>query len=903
MRPPRHVLCCPVSVATANPAPVARFSPRALRRLPALLALLLAPAAVRAAGALLSAAPQPGDFPLVRGGAAAPIIFSAGDARVVDLAAHDLAADIERVTGQKPVVRTDTRDLRGPAVWVGTLGKNPAIDALVDAGKLDVTALRGAWESFLIATVADPAPGVPSALVIAGSDRRGTAFGVYELSQGIGVSPWYWWADVAPARKSALAIAAGTRRFGPPSVKYRGLFINDEDWGLHVWAAKTFEPEHGGIGPKTYAKIFELLLRLKANTLWPAMHAVTKPFNSFPEDAPLADDYAIVMGPSHAEPMLRNNVGEWPHDRDADYNYLTNRDGVLKYWEERVAANGRYENFYTLGMRGIHDSAMQGPKTNPERIATLEKIFADQRALLAHHVRPDIEHVPQLFCAYKEVLPLYRGGLRVPDDVTVMFPDDNFGYIRDYPAAAERNRAGGFGVYYHLSYLGAPMSYLWLSTTPPALVWEEMTKAYDAGAQTVWIANVGDLKPAEIDTEFFFQIAWDVHRWRRDNLENFLPEWAAREFGAEHAREIGGIMAEYYRLNFQRKPEHLQWWLPKETPRASNLTAEETAERLQEFRALELRAEKVSEFISPNRRDAFFELVNYPVVGSTLANERMFLAELSENERTHDDPNYSKAALSAVGADRSLVRMTGFFNDRVAQGKWRELIALEPADNQWSSMRISKWKEPHWEIRDQSPTEAIDQKPPAAAEDKALPVAHPTSHAPGGFISLEAEHFSRKTDRAGAAWEIVPGLGRTGEGSVAIFPLTAAGVAPEKIATDAPRLDYDVHFAAASELPVTVYLVPTHPLTGGALRFALALDDAPPQLVALEFKDGGAEWAQGVLNATRTVGVTLHVPSPGAHTLRVFGVDAGVVLDKIVIDCGGLLPSYLGPPETRSNTN
>jgi hypothetical protein len=811
---------------------------------------------------------RPGDFALATSAGAAPIIYAAEDFKVVDLAVHDLAADIERVNDHQPAVRTDARGLHEPVVLVGTLGKNPAIDALAAAGKLGDTAsvasLRGAWESFLIATVADPLPGVPSALVIVGSDRRGTAFGVYELSQAIGVSPWQWWADVVPGKKSALFVAAGTRRFGPPSVKYRGIFINDEDWGMHVWAKNTFEPEHGGIGPKTYAKIFELLLRLKANTLWPAMHAVSKPFNAFPENAPLADDYAIVMGSSHAEPMLRNNVGEWPHDRAADYNYVTNRDGVLKYWEERVAANGRYENFYTLGMRGIHDSAMQGPKGMADRIATLEKIFTDQRALLAKHVRPDVEHVPQLFCAYKEVLPLYRGGLRVPDDVTVMFPDDNFGYIRDFPTPAERGRSGGFGIYYHLSYLGAPLSYLWLSTTPPALIWEEMTKAYAAGAQTVWIANVGDLKPAEIGTEFFLQLAWDIHRWNRDNLEDFLPQWAEREFGGRPAKEIAGIMADYFRLNVQRRPEHLQGWMPKEPPRASPWSDAEVQTRLGEFDGLAQRVAQAAPGISSAQDDAFFELVSYPVLGARLANERFFLGERGGG-----------ATAEAASADRQLHDLTIRFNDEIAGGKWHGIMALEPADDDWPSMRIARWVPPKY-----------SRLPPAPARA-------------GGVIALEAEHFLRQTGRSGVAWASIPGLGRTGEGAVTVFPVTAPSIAPDKLGPDAPRLDYAVKFGAAGDFPLTVYLVPTHPMTGTALRFAVALDDAAPQIVALEFRDGAREWAQGVLDHARLATTTLHVPSPGAHVLKIFMVDAGVVLDKIVVDCGGLAPSYLGPPETR----
>ncbi|MGC4074290.1 MAG: glycosyl hydrolase 115 family protein [Nibricoccus sp.] len=504
--------------------------------------LLLGAVSLRA-GPWVSEQTSDGSFALAEPGRAAPLLVAKEDFKVVSLAANDLAADIERVAGSKPEVRTASDSLKGDVVLVGTLGKNPWIDALVAEGKLDVTDVRGKWETFLITTAERPLPGVSRALVIVGSDRRGTAFGVYELSQAIGVSPWHWWSDVTPDKKKALHVAAEARRLGPPSVKYRGIFINDEDWGLQPWAAQTFEPENGGIGPKTYGKVFELLLRLKANTLWPAMHACSKPFNADPRNAALADDYAIVMGSSHAEPMLRNNVGEWK-DAKEKCNYAINREGVLGYWEERMKTNAKYESVFTLGMRGIHDWGMQGGKTPQEQIALLEQIFADQRALLAKYVRPEVEQVPQMFCAYKEVLGLFRGGLHVPDDVTVVFPDDNFGYIRDFPSVDERGRKGGFGVYYHISYLGRPLSYLWLNTTPPALIWSEMRKAYDHGADRLWIVNVGDIKPGEIGTEFFLRMAWDIDRWNRANLPEFLLEWAAREFGGRHASEIAAIMDE-----------------------------------------------------------------------------------------------------------------------------------------------------------------------------------------------------------------------------------------------------------------------------------------------------------------------------------------------------------------------
>ena len=803
-----------------------------------LLPLLLLCPLLAFAAPWVSEQPHAGDFPLHVDGVPAPIVVSQEDYDVVQIAARDLAADLGRVTGREGALHRDTVGLKTPLVLVGTLGKNPLIDELVSRGKLDVTDLKGAWESFLITTLEQPIPGVAQALVIVGSDRRGTAFGVYELSQAIGVSPWYWWADVAPEKKSALYVAAGTRRFGPPSVQYRGIFLNDEDWALQPWAAKTFEPEVGDIGPKTYAKLCELLLRLKANTLWPAMHACTKAFNHYPENKRVADAYAIVMGSSHAEPMLRNNVTEWtaPH---AAYDYVNNRDGVHAYWEERVRETSAYENIYTLGMRGIHDSNMVGPKTDAERIATLERIFADQRDLIARHVAPQVGAVPQMFCAYKEVLDLYRQGLKVPDDVTIVWPDDNFGYVRNFATPAERERSGGFGVYYHISYLGRPMAYLWLSTTPPALIWSEMSKAYDHGARRLWIVNVGDLKPAEIGTEFFLQMAWDITRWRHDNLSDFLPEWAAREFGTASAPAIARVMDGYYRLNFERRPEHLQWWLPRQPPRPSPLSDEQIDTRLSEFACLRAESEQLPTALPAEKRDAFEQLVGYPVRGSALANQRYFHGERGNKE-------------AALAADAELRETTRRFNEELAGGKWNHFMTLEPADDDWKSMRIAPWQMP---------------------EFAAKPVSAPPA------ITLDAERFAARTDRTGATWQAVPGLG------VTVLPTTMPSVDESRIASDAPQLEYRVVFPAAGEFTLTAHLLPTHPLVAGrGLRFALSLDGDAPQLLIYAGKDGSPDWAQGVLNNSVSVTTKLRVPAAGAHTLKLYGVDAGVVVRSFSLE-------------------
>ncbi|HWW75476.1 MAG TPA: glycosyl hydrolase 115 family protein [Pyrinomonadaceae bacterium] len=962
--------------------------------------LCVRPASAQAAGWVREVR-RAGDFALVSRGRAADVLVSGEDFRVVRIAADDLAADLERVTGVRPAVRTEAATLSGPVVIVGTLGKSPFIDRLAREGKLDENSLRGKWESFLITTVKDPLPGVRVGLVVAGSDRRGTAYGVYELSKAAGVSPWYWWADVTPQHRGELYVAAGARREGPPSVKYRGVFLNDEDWGLQPWAAKTFEPENGDVGPKTYARLFELMLRLKANTVWPAMHEVTRAFNADPRNRQVADDYAIVMGSSHAEPMLRNNVSEWRADPH-DYDYTKNPEGVRRYWEGRVRENGRVENLYTLGMRGIHDSAMQGPKTSAERVKLLEQIFADQRAMLARHVNGDVTRVPQVFIPYKEVLADYRRGLKVPEDVTVVYTDDNFGYIRSFPTAVERRRPGGFGVYYHVSYLGRPLSYLWLETTPPALVWEEMRKAYANGARRFWVLNVGDLKPAEIATEFFTQMAWDASRWRRDNLKEFLKSWAAREFGAGLTEETVAVMGEYYRLGFARKPEHLQWHMPGEPYRPSELThdnyGDEVRARLDAYDALEARASRLYASVPARLKDAFYELVLYPVRGAALANRRVFDVEKANAYAAQGRASAGLWARRAAEAERLLDEETRYYNERLAGGKWRGIMSREMRPGQWTSMRstpppvssavagmeiperaglgvaVEGRREPLREGESDAALPALDPytrgarfidifnrgRAPAAwvarasegwirpsrtrgnlGEDARLlvsvdwakapkgervegtieiegagarytvkvPVFNPASPRPeevkgfvesDGVVSIEAEHFTSKTDRAAAAWEVIPGLGRTGD-SVAVFPEDAPSVEPSRAAREAPALEYRLRLFHSGEFELTFYLLPTQALRGdGGLRFAYGFDGGGPRALAAGagVEVTSKQWAENVLDATTKVTASVRLDA-GAHVLRIYMTDPGVVLDKIVLNAGGLRPSYLGPPETR----
>ncbi|HEX8138057.1 MAG TPA: glycosyl hydrolase 115 family protein [Pyrinomonadaceae bacterium] len=969
-----------------------------------ILFILISSATPGAEAAWVKESYSSGDFKLVYGGRAADILVAPADFKVVQIAAGNLAADVERVTGKRPALRREAQQLSAHVLVAGTLGQSPLIEGLIRDGKLDVGSLRGQWESFLVTTVRNPLPGVEVGLVIAGSDRRGTAYGIYALSEAIGVSPWYWWADVQPERRARLVIPSGLRREGPPSVQYRGIFLNDEDWGLHPWAAKTFEPERGGIGPKTYARVCELLLRLRANTLWPAMHKVTRPFNSYPENKQVADDYAIVMGSSHAEPMLRNNVGEWTGDPKA-YDYTRNPEGVRRYWEERLRENGRFENLYTLGMRGIHDSAIQGPKTQAERIKLLEEIFRVQRELIGAHVSQDVTKVPQIFVPYKEVLADYRTGLKVPEDVTIVWPDDNFGHIRYFPTAAEQGRAGGFGVYYHISYLGQPLSYIWLNTTPPALIWEEMMKAYEHGGRRFWVLNVGDIKPGEIGLEFFMQMAWDTGRWPRERLPEFLSEWARREFGVGRAREIASVMEQYYGLAQARKPEHLQWYLPGEQPRPSDLTqidyGDEVQARLDAYEGLVSRVNRLYEAQGPRGKDAFYELVVYPVRASALANQRYFFTEKCAFYLEQGRASAVVWAKRAKAADAQLKSETAFFNELLAGGKWRHMMATEMGPGEWMSMRSTpptvppalaemRWKEKAglgvaiegrrapvgedesdarlpllsvytggtrfvdvfntgrsyapWTARASHRWLRLSRTSGDLLDDARIFVSVDWAHAPrgesvegsieisaagekrivlvpifnppglrpadlsgfvesGGVVAMEAEHFTRKVDRARVGWQVIPGLGRTGD-SVAVFPTDTPSVTEAQLADKAPVLEYRFHLFKAGKLAVTCYLLPTLPIVGGrGLRYAVGLDDAAPQVVTVDagLAVSSKQWAQNVLNQATTGRVTLDVKTVGPHVLKIYMVDAGVVLDKIVMDGGGERPSYLGPKETAVN--
>ncbi|WP_408960264.1 glycosyl hydrolase 115 family protein [Natrinema sp. 74] len=630
--------------------------------------------------------PSDGDVPIVTGNAVAEIYVDETDRELATIAATDLADDIERVTGRRPAITGSLADLSGVAVIVGTVGRSESVDRCLQASDVDSAALADERERFAIGTVSEPLPGLESAVLIAGSDRRGTAYGAYELSKRIGVSPWYWWADVPTPDRDALYATAGLERVGPPSVRYRGVFINDEDFGFREWAQETHDSATpDGIGPKTYERLFELLLRLKANTIWPAMHEGTTAFYRCEGNLEAADRYGIVVGTSHCEPMHRNNVDEWDAEADGEWNYATNAARIREYWTDRVAEVAGRENIFTVGMRGIHDSGMPGGDTLEGRVDLLQRVIDEQREILDEHHGPPVETVPQIFCPYKETLELYRNGLEVPEDVCLVWPDDNFGYLRRLPTGEERARSSGHGVYYHLSYWGRPHDHQWLCSIPPALLREELHRAYRHGVDTLWMANVGDLKPAEKETEYFFELAWDVDGVAERSTADWLAEWAAREFDPSYADDIADVLTEYYRLVLARKPEHVGWNAvypntEKNEPTFSAIHhGDEARRRLEAYERIDKAASEIGEALPAASRTAFFHLVEYPIRCARAMNEGALEAMRS---RLYAGQGRTSAAAYADRSQAALERIdaaTEQYNTS-ADGNWRGMMSASPRD-------------------------------------------------------------------------------------------------------------------------------------------------------------------------------------------------------------------------------
>lgn len=748
-----------------------------------------------------------------------PVTIACGNSEeeVVHTALNLLNRDVESVFSTRIIV---TPESKKGMIIVGTIGQSD----LIDKAGVDLSPIKNKKEAFLLAVSST------GKLVIAGSDKRGTAYGVMELSRLIGVSPWEWWADATPAKKEIFQLPASYRNMQSPSVEYRGIFINDEDWGLTPWSWQTYEPSDvkGQIGPKTHERIFELLLRLRANTFWPAMHGCSVPFYFTPGNKEVADKFGIFIGTSHCEPMMRNTNGEWKRDGVGEYDYVHNSAHVLSFWEQRVKEVAGLDNLYTLGMRGVHDGAMNGAKTIEEQKAVLTKVLKDQRDLLTKYVNKDVTQVPQVFIPYKEVLDVYHAGLQVPDEVTLMWCDDNYGYIRHFPTAEERARKGGNGVYYHISYWGRPHDYLWLGTVHPSLVYQQMSLAYERGIQKMWILNVGDIKPAEYQVELFLDMAWNLEAVKQQGVAAHQRHFLEREFGKNRADRLQPVMQEAYRLAYIRKPEFMGNTRVEESLSIYNIvkdlpwSEEEITKRLAAYGHLSEEVEALGRLIPANRQSAYFELVKYPLQGAAQMNRKLLVAQLARHGKA--DWSRSDAAFD------SIVALTTHYN-ALENGKWNRIMDYRPRN-----------------------------LPVFSRVERRLPIDSLASHRP---------HFRLWNGMDGTEGKPVAceGLGYEGK---------AAGIRKGE------SLAFTFEGCPSDSVEVEVRLLPTHPVEGGHLRFLLAVDDTE-YAVSYATQGRSEEWKENVLRNQAVRRWVFPIGKEDKHRLTIKALDEGVVLDQILL--------------------
>ena len=707
-------------------------------------------------------------------------------------------------------------------------------------------------------------------ILVEGHNGRGAAYGLLELSRMAGVSPWVWWGDVVPEHRDRLTIKRDFRMEHVPSVAYRGIFINDEDWSLRRWASTTFEPtgQKGRIGPKTYKAVFQLLLRLRANTIWPAMHEGTTGFFTVEGNKQMADSCGILIGTSHCEPLLRNNVAEWDVKKRGRYNYITNREQVQQYWTERLQEVKGSEELFTIGMRGIHDGSMEGVKTAEEKLNGLQQVIDDQRELIRKHYRKDVERVPQVFIPYKEVLEILESGLRVPDDVTLMWCDDNYGYMTRLSDAEQQKRQGGGGVYYHLSYWGRPHDHLWLTTTQPGLIYSEMKAAYDHNCRKLWIANVHDPKVAAYDLEFFLDMAWDIDAIRPDatalgsspaeskpvTIRQHLNRWLCTQFGTEAGERLAPAMEDFYRLCAIRKPEFMGWTQVELDKKVypggkSNiadlgLTRREAADRLADFGRIKATVEACRMLVRPELLDAYFAHVVYPVFAAE-AMTRKVVSEADESHRAYNE----------------IQQLTDRYN-ALSGGKWKGLMDAAPRQLPVFADTCGKLvEEPLCADCPQrsgcSPCSGCSQHSSCS----------PCSGNPCSSCSYVARNAA---DYA--------------EATAGCQPIQLLGHSMQAVAIPkGDTLTYTFQTDREGEATLYTAMIPTQPSDKGDLRYEVTLDDQPSVTISLKEKYRSDFWKVSVLRgqALKQTPVKL---AKGSHTLKITALDDHIILDQWMLD-------------------
>lgn len=943
------------------------------------------------------------DFKLVENGVSAKLYVDKSDSVSVIRAVGDFKQDIKNVTNADAQV-VNALPTSGNVVIFGTIGSSEAVDTLISNGKLPVSQLKKSdgtykWEGFIIDVVNNPFPGVNQALVVAGTDRRGTIFGLYDISEKMGVSPWYYFADVAIKHKESVYIKKDTNLTDSPDVQYRGIFLNDEE-NLNDWAKA--HTSNGTIGPDIYVHIYELMLRLKANYMWPAMHV--NGFNNDSNNARLAEEYGIVMGSSHPEMFLRNNNMEWPqwhttydaaHGTNSVYDYTVSPVAVLQYWKDALTRNINYESQWTLGMRGAHDEpfttaninngTFPGATEQARKVNLLGKIIQDQKNMMKEVLgQAGYDNAFKMFIPYKEVLPLYNAGLEVPEELTIMWVDDNQGYMRRLPNETERQRSGGHGLYYHVSYWApADQSYLWYGNTPLALMGEQLQKSYESGIQKAWILNVGDLKPLEGEMEFFLSYGWDVHKYE-NNPNQFLHDWISRDFGSQYADEVTDLINTNYQQSYNRRPEQMRVDIFDQLH-----YGDEATKRMLAFQNNFDRANAIYESLPAEMKDGFYEQVlskirwSYYVFKSyyyadrsnmaydqgRLSSANNFLALSQEADQLKKtEINYYNKALAAGKWDKILdpeihppppmsqlpagspalklgkpemgaivqgeenisTDSVMAFSDFVQDGKYVEIFNKGAGSFSWTASADKSWillskssgtivdEDRIW-VNISNLTSHIGESGTITLQSgdvqkiitvKIKATSIPLSQVQGyaeadGYLSMEAEHFSRKNDAGPLMWQPILNLGRNKGDVMRAYNPSLARVPENQIKASAPSMEYDVQFESAGTFPMEIYRVPTLDAMG-TIKFAVSIDAGDPVVISSLVADEGqgTDWVKNFFRHIEKHLTNITIPTAGKHTVKLWMIDNYIMIDKLVIytDTRGILYSDNGPPESYNST-
>ncbi len=918
-----------------------------------------------------------GSFGIVTHEKSTDIIVSDDDWAGVKRAAIDLQGDIKKITGRQVSLLTEQPS--STAIIIGTIGKSKLINQLIAEGKIEVAGVAGKWESTLLQVVKNPMKGVDSALVIAGSDKRGTIYGIYELSSQIGVSPWYDWADVTPQKSNALYVISGRHIIASPAVKYRGIFLNDEAPALSGWAYSKF----GGFNSKFYTKVFELILRLKGNYLWPAMWG-----RAFIDDDKLnpvlADEYGVVFGTSHHEPLTRAH-DEWKRFKGGKWNYDQNPQQLKEFWETGLQRVADKEQIVTIGMRGDGDE----PMTEGTATALLERIVKDQRDIIEKVTQKPASQTPQLWALYKEVQDYYDKGMRVPDDVTLLLCDDNWGNLRKLPKLNEKPHAGGYGIYYHFDYVGDPRNYKWINTNPIQKVWEQMNLAYHYDANQIWIVNVGDLKPMEFPISFFLDFAWAPDAIPAEKLQQYTIDWVKRQFGPVHAEQTAKVIDTYAKYNGRVKPELLS----QATYSLVDYREFETV--VSDYKNLEAQARYIYHQMPSDLKDAYYQLVLHPVEASANLNELYYT--VAKNKLYAKQGRFATNAM-AVRADSLFKRdekITHYYNKEMSNGKWNHMmdqthigytswqqpdqnvmpevvflaptelspsqpsmgVAIEGSTNFWIGKSTVSDKFPvfnRYQAQSSFYVELFNRadgkiKYAIKAPDyllfsakngsfnleKRVEIQVDWSKAPkgkskvsllisgsdgskitlpltidnelktnkenlfvaqDGVISIEAVNYRQAVDSRPVFWKTIPNYGKT-LGGMTTTPVTTT---IQNLNSNTPHLSYDIYVDEAGDFTLHTFVSPTIDFTNSeGLKFAISIDDEKPIVVNIS-KDYQTEeaWKRSVAESIKIFKTPLKFAKPGKYTLKYWTLTPGVVLQKLVLDLGGLKPSFLGPKET-----